>query len=261
MLEKLGNIGKKFIDILIVLVFIEAILTTYPWMNDHFEDYFEGFVKISSSIFVVEILIRIAFGGKNFWVGKDWAWNWFDLIITVVTTITSTGYFATFRTLRLLRLLRLLRVFTIFEGLRVIVGSLIRSIPKVGWLVALWGSIMVIYAVIGCHIFREDFPELFGDFSGSCFTMFQLMTLDGWGSDISRTIMEKYPWSWIYFVSYICITAFILLNALTGVMCSSMAIEDTDENDRTDEKLDLLLAKIDALQKEVEELKDEKINS
>ena len=257
MTDKLAKIGKTFIDVLILLVFIEAVLSTYPWMNEHFEDYFEGFCQISSLIFVVEILIRIAFGGKSFWVGKDWAWNWFDLIITVVTTVTSTGYFATFRSLRLLRLLRLLRVFTIFDGLRVIVGSLIRSIPKVGWLVALWGALMVIYAVIGCHMFSKDYPELFGDFSGTCFTMFQLMTLDGWGSDICRAIMEKYSWCWIFFVSYICITAFILLNALTGVMCSSMAIEDTDENDKTDEKLDLLLAKIDALQKEVEELKKE----
>lgn len=257
MIDKLAKIGKTFIDVLILLVFIEAVLSTYPWMNEHFEDYFEGFCQISSLIFVVEILIRIAFGGKSFWVGKDWAWNWFDLIITVVTTVTSTGYFATFRSLRLLRLLRLLRVFTIFDGLRVIVGSLIRSIPKVGWLVALWGALMVIYAVIGCHMFSKDYPELFGDFSGTCFTMFQLMTLDGWGSDICRAIMEKYSWCWIFFVSYICITAFILLNALTGVMCSSMAIEDTDENDKTGEKLDLLLAKIDALQKEVEELKKE----
>lgn len=257
MIEKFGKIGKKFIDVLILLVFVEAVLTTYPWMTDHYGEYFEHFTQISTIIFVVEIILRIIFGGKNFWIGKDWAWNLFDLVITIITTITSTGYFATFRTLRLVRLLRLLRVFTIFEGLRVIVGSLVRSIPKVGWIVALWGALMVIYAVIGCHMYREDFPELFGDFTGTCFTMFQLMTLDGWGSDICRSIMEIYPWSWIYFVSYICITAFILLNALTGVMCSSMSIEDTDENDKTDEKLDLLLAKIDALQKEVEELKKE----
>lgn len=250
MLEKLGNIGRKFIDVLIILVFVEAVLSTYPVLEEHFGEFFDMFTHVSNIIFVIEIAIRIFFGGKSFWIGKDWTLNWFDLIITLITLVTSTSYFAAMRSLRLLRLLRLLRVFTIFDGLRIIVKSLVRSIPKIGWLVFLWMSLMVIYAVIGCHMYREDYPELFGDFSRATFTMFQLMTLDGWGSDICRTIMEKYPLCWIYFISYISITAFVLLNALTGVMCNSIS-EENGETEEIKRKLGELVDKVSELQEEL----------
>lgn len=255
MIDKLSKIGKGLIDLLIILVFVEAVLTTYPWFETHCARFVEWFDFVTMIIFCIEIVIRIVFGGKKFWVGPDWAWNWFDLIVTVITTVTSGGTFATLRSLRLLRLLRLLRVFTIFNGLRVIVGSLLRSIPKIGWLVALWAAVLIIYAVIGCHLFGKDFPEWFGGLGETCYTMFQVMTLESWSMGIARPVMELYPLSSIYFVSYICITAFIMLNALTGVLVSSMTSED-DSAKATDDKLDLLLKKMDEMQQQIEELKE-----
>lgn len=266
-LKQIANFGQKFIDILIILVFIEAILTTYPWFEERFAVAVDWFDYCAMIIFCVEIGLRIIFGGKSFWVGKDWAWNWFDLIVTLVTVLTSGGAFASIRSLRLLRLLRLLRVFTIFDGLRILVGSLLRSIPKIGWLVALWLAIMIIYAVIGCHLFGADFPEWFGSLGATCYTMFQVMTLESWSMGIARPVMELYPLSSIYFVSYICVTAFVMLNALTGVLVTSMTDEgnaqkaqqpDGQQDDSkaplTKEDIQCLLKKMEDLEKQIQQL-------
>lgn len=257
-IDRVANIGHKIIDILIVLVFLEAVLTTYPWFEEQFESYIQLFDYWTMVIFCIEIILRIVYGGKNFWIGRNWAWNWFDLVVTVITAITSGGVFASLRSLRLLRLLRLLRVFTIFNGLRVLVSSLLHSIPKIGWLVALWGAVMIIYSVIGCHLFGKSFPMWFGSLGETCYTMFQVMTLESWSMGIARPVIAEFPLASFYFVSYICITAFIMLNALTGVLVSSMTEESMNKEeteDTKDAKMDQLIKEIQQLRKEISDMK------
>ncbi|MCF0223510.1 MAG: ion transporter, partial [Fibrobacter sp.] len=119
-----------------------------------------------------------------------------------------------------------------------------------------------LYSIIGCRFYGEDFSHLFGSFGASMYTLFQVMTLDGWTSMVVQPIMEQYPYAWIYFISFICVTAYILLNAVTSIFVEIMQKSKENNNGKNpmsqnlEDEVQKLREKIDTQNKMIEEIKE-----
>ncbi|MDQ2075829.1 ion transporter [Marinimicrobium sp. ABcell2] len=175
------------------------------------------------AIFVVEIAIKlIAFGPRFF----RSSWNIFDFVIVGIALVPASGPFAILRALRILRVLRLL---TKIERLRHIIESLLKAIPSIGWIVFLLLMVFYIFAVMGTQLFAASFPDQFGHLGRTLYSLFQIMTLESWSQEISRPVMAVYPYAWLYFVTFILITAFVVLNLFIGIIVSTMQEKHYDE--------------------------------
>nr|5HJ8_A Chain A, Ion transport protein [Alkalilimnicola ehrlichii]5HJ8_B Chain B, Ion transport protein [Alkalilimnicola ehrlichii]5HJ8_C Chain C, Ion transport protein [Alkalilimnicola ehrlichii]5HJ8_D Chain D, Ion transport protein [Alkalilimnicola ehrlichii] len=100
--------------------------------------------------------------------------------------------------------------------------SLLRAIPGIAWIALLLLVIFYVFAVMGTKLFAQSFPEWFGTLGASMYTLFQVMTLESWSMGIARPVIEAYPWAWIYFVSFILVSSFTVLNLFIGIIIESM---------------------------------------
>ena len=179
------------------------------------------------AIFVLELALKlVAYRLSFFRVG----WNWFDLIIIGVSLIPATGALSVLRALRVFRVLRLLSV---VPSMRRVVSALFRAIPGMASIMSVLLVIYYVAAVLATHTFGhsndETLETLFGDVGSSMFTLFQLMTLEGWRTDVANPTMAIYPWSWIFFVLFIIVTSFAVLNLFIGVIVDAMNIIHEEE--------------------------------
>jgi voltage-gated sodium channel len=168
-----------------------------------------------------------------------------------------------FTVLRALRVLRLLRLITVVPSLRRVVGGLIGALPGMGSIVLLIGLIYYVCAVMAVNLFGEDFPSLFGTLPASLFTLFTIMTLEGWVDGVVRPVMEKYPYAWLFFIPFIIGTTFTILNLFIGIIVNAMqsevakeaAAEIEAEREIVHEETAPLLAEIKELRAEVAALR------
>ncbi|HBN14856.1 ion transporter [Pseudohongiella sp. SYSU M77423] len=183
------------------------------------------------AIFVTEIALKLyAYGHRFFRSG----WNVFDIVIVGIALLPATGPLAILRALRILRVLRLL---TKIDRLRRIIESLLRAIPSIGWILFLLSMVFYIFGVMGTQLFAERFPEDFGTLGRTLYTLFQVMTLESWSEGVSRPVMAIYPYAWMFFISFVLITAFVVLNLFIGIIVSTMQESHyEEENRRRDEK-------------------------
>jgi voltage-gated sodium channel len=171
------------------------------------------------AVFVIELLSRMALQRTAFF--RD-GWNVFDFLVIGVSLAPATDAFTVLRALRVLRLLRLI---TVVPSLRRVVGGLIGALPGMGSIVLLIGLIYYVCAVMAVNLFGEDFPALFGTLPASLFTLFTIMTLEGWVDGVVRPVMEKYPYSWLFFIPFIIGTTFTILNLFIGIIVNAMQSE------------------------------------
>ena len=211
------------------------------------------------AVFVIEILGRMALQRAAFF--RD-GWNVFDFLVIGVSLAPATDAFTVLRALRVLRLLRLI---TVVPSLRRVVGGLIGALPGMGSIVLLIGLIYYVCAVMAVNLFGEDFPALFGTLPASLFTLFTIMTLEGWVDGVVRPVMEKYPYSWLFFIPFIIGTTFTILNLFIGIIVSAMqseveketAAEIAAEREIVHEETAPLVAEIRELRSEVAALRRE----
>lgn len=170
------------------------------------------------TFFVLELTLRILARGVVFF--RD-VWNWFDLVVVGISLIPLAGGFAV---LRLVRVLRLLRLVSVLPSLRYIVDALFRSVPGLGTVIALLFVVMYTAAIMGEQLFGEISPQYFGNLGTTLYTLFMLLTMENW-PDISDSVIEDAPYAWIFFVSYIVVSAFIVLNLIIGVIVTTMEEE------------------------------------
>lgn len=208
------------------------------------------------AIFVVEIVLRIyAFGPRFF---RD-PWNVFDFTIVVVALIPASG---PFQVLRALRILRVLRLVSVMPSLRRVVGGLIAALPGMGSIMVLMLMLFYIAAVMATNLFGASHPGWFGSLSASFYTLFQMMTLDSWSSGIVRPIMETYPLAWLFFIPFLLLSTYAVLNLFIGVIVSAMQ-EETEASASADRQAmqtesALVLAEIRALRVEVAALREQR---
>ncbi len=168
------------------------------------------------AVFVAEIAAKLfAFGWRFF---RD-PWNVFDFLVVGIALVPASGPLAVLRTLRVLRVLRLVST---VPRLRMIVEALLHAIPGIGAIAGLLLLIFYVGAVMATGLFGADFPEWFGSLGRSMYTLFQIMTLESWSMGIARPVMADYPYAWLFFVPFILIATFTMLNLFIAVIVNTM---------------------------------------
>lgn len=167
------------------------------------------------AVFVVELLAKIL--GRRLAFFRN-GWNLFDLVVVGVAIMPAAGALSVLRALRILRVLRLISV---VPQMRQVVESLVRALPGLGAIIGVLLLMFYVSAVLATKLFGAEFPEMFGTMGASLFTLFQIMTLEGW-ADIARDMEEVYPWAWLFFVPYILITTFTMLNLFIAIIVNAM---------------------------------------
>lgn len=212
----------RFERAIIALILLNAVtlgMETSKTIMDAYGTIILWVDKAILAVFVVEILARLyAHRGAFF---RD-PWSLFDLAVVAIALIPATGSLSVLRALRVLRILRLI---TVMPSLRRVVSGLITALPGMGSITLLLGIIFYVFAVMATKLFGASFEELFGSLAASTFTLFQIMTLEGWANEIVRPVMEQYPYAWLFFIPYIVITTFMVLNLFIGVVVSAMQKE------------------------------------
>ncbi len=210
--------------------------------------------------FLIEIAIKMA-AEENISDFFKSGWNIFDFIIVVITLIPLEN--STMAAVaRLLRIFRVLRLITARPGLRRIIDMLMGAIPSIVDIVILMFIIFYIYAILGNFLFAGAESHLWDNFLVAMLTLFRILTFEDW-TDVMYEGMEMYSWSWVYFVSFVIIAAFVFFNLFIAVIIGEMEklrAEDDTEHDEEMEKLDIVLEHIKELKEEIAELKSIKHN-
>ena len=199
------------------------------------------------TIFVIELAAKLfAHGGRFFRNG----WNIFDFVIVGVSLIPGNGGLSV---LRAFRILRVLRVISVVPSLRRVVEGFVTALPGMGSVFLLMGIVFYIGAVMATKLFGDAFPQWFGTLGQSGYTLFQIMTLESWSMGIVRPVMEVYPFAWAFFVPFIMVTTFAVVNLLVGLIVNSMQDAHAEEgNAATDAYRDEVMSKLEAIEKRLD---------
>lgn len=201
-----------------VVAAIGPVLTALDW--------------VCLAIFIVEIILKfLAYGFRFFTSG----WNIFDLIIVIMSLFSGFAFLRVFRTFRVFRAFRSLKALKSLKGmrslrmvsglrnLRIIVEAIGKSIPGIFWSAILLLLVYYMFALMGTTLFGPSFPDWFGTMGKSMYTLFQVMTLESWSMGISRPVMEVFEWAWIYFVPFVLIASFLIMNVVVGIVVNAIS--------------------------------------
>lgn len=194
---------------------------------------------ICLAIFVIEITLKLVAHGARFFRS---GWNVFDFLIVGIALMPATHGLSV---LRALRILRVLRVISAAPRLRRVVEGFVTALPGMGSVFLLMGIIFYIGAVMATKLFGASFPEWFGTLGASFYSLFQIMTLESWSMGIVRPVMDVYPYAWLFFVPFIMVTTFAVVNLLVGLIVNSMQDAHAEEsNAATDAYRDEVLDRL-----------------
>lgn len=233
---------KNFIITLIVLNGITLGLATSKEFMQNYGQILLLVDAIIIAVFTIEITLRIYVYKKEFF--KD-PWSLFDFFVVAISLVPAN---AGLQILRVLRVLRLFRLLTVVPQMRLIIGALIGVIPGIASVSMVLLLFFYVFAIMATNLFGDAFPQWFGTLGESMYTLFQIMTLESWSMGIVRPVMEVYPHAWIFFVVYILIVTFIMVNLFIGLVVD--AIFTIKEHEKEKEPSDM-----EKLQNEIKELK------
>lgn len=204
-------------------------------------------------VFVAELLARLAIYRLAFF--RD-PWRIFDLAVVGIALLPATGNLSVLRALRILRVLRLVSV---VPSLRRVVGGFVAALPGMGSIMLLLALVFYVFSVMATMLYGASFPDRFGSLGESAYTLFQVMTLEGWSDGVVRPIMEVYPSAWLFFIPFIVATSFTVLNLFIGVIVSAMEAEHRTEEEQDRAEADAgqeeLIAEVRALRAEIRALR------
>ena len=214
--------SRYFDSAIIVLILLNAViigLETSATIAVKFHDWILFFNRLILGVFIIEAALKITAQWPNPERYFKNGWNVFDFSIVVFSLIPATGEFA--MVARLLRLLRVLRLISTIPELRLIVSTLIRSLPSMGHVILLMGIIFYIYSVMGFHLFHEHDSVHWGNLGLSLLTLFRIVTLEDW-TDVMYKAMELHHLAWIYFVSFVVLGTFVIVNLFIAVVLNNL---------------------------------------
>ncbi len=213
---------KRFERFIIALILFNAVVVGLETNHDLSAQAHHWLVQINHVIlglFTLEVMIKLLALAPNSWRYFKDGWNLFDFTIVALSYIPATGPLATLA--RLLRVLRVLRLISALPELRLIVSTLVRSLPGMANVVLLMGILFYIYAVAGFHLFHQADPVHWGSLGSALLTLFQIVTLEAW-ADLMKSMMAVYPSAWIYFVSFVVIGTFVVINLFIAVVINNL---------------------------------------
>ena len=212
--------------------------------------------RIILGIFVVEIALKLIASRWSFF--RD-PWSVFDFVVVAIALIPSSGPLAV---LRVLRVFRVLRLISVIPRLRFVVEALLRAVPGIMSIAALMLILFYVFSVMATGLYGIQFPQWFGSIGASMFTLFQIMTLESWSMGVVRPVMAEYPYAWVFFVPFILLATFTMLNLFIGIIVDTMQImhenERAQEGDREDGEerdLDAVHAEVARLRSEIHDLR------
>lgn len=210
--------SARFQKAVIVLVIANAAtlgLETFPAVMAHAGDFLAVLDRAFIAVFTVEIALKIVAHGRRFFRS---GWNLFDTAIVGIALVPASEALSVFRALRVLRILRLVSA---IPKLRFMAETLVRSLPGMGSIGALLTIFFYLFGVVATKLFGAAFPSWFGSLGTSMFSLFQIMTLEGW-AEIAREVMTVYPAAWVFFVAFILLATFTVLNLFIGLIVKVM---------------------------------------
>jgi len=213
---------RAFEYFIIGIILLSAVLIGLETSDDIMAGY--GHViqwgnRFVLAVFILEAALKIYAVAPKLKLYFGNGWNVFDFTIVVLALLPSTGELAMLA--RLARLLRVLRLISVIPELRLIVATLMRSIPSMGNIMLLMSVIFYIYAVAGQQLFHAHDPEHWGNIGISLLTLFRIVTLEDW-TDVMYTAMEISPYMWIYFVSFVMMGTFVIINLFIAVVINNL---------------------------------------
>ncbi len=206
--------GKNFDFLIMSLICMDAVilgLMTSDAMNRFFEGGLFILDRLFMAIFIIEMIMKIfAFGKKFFKSG----WNVFDFVVIAISSVPFASWFIIFRTFRLFRLLRYVNKFT---RLKQMINTFLALLPNFMAMLLVMAVFFYVFAIMAVCLFGDVFIE-FSDLGSSLFALLQVVTLDGWASNIARPVMAVFPHSWLFFVSFVFISFLITVSFLMSVV-------------------------------------------
>jgi voltage-gated sodium channel len=213
---------QRFIIALIVFNAITLGLETVPGLTADQEELLHVIDRAVLAVFVVELVLRLAAYRLAFF--RD-PWSIFDFLVVGISLLPHTGAFSVLRALRVLRVLRLI---SLVPSMRKVVEALLAALPGLGSIGALLTLLLYVAAVMATKLFADIDEEHFGNLWVSLFTLFQVMTLEGW-ADIARDVMKEAPYAWAFFLIFILISTFAVLNLFIAVVVNAMQQQVSSE--------------------------------
>ncbi|NRB35486.1 MAG: ion transporter [Rhodobacteraceae bacterium] len=228
--------------VIIVNAVVLGLETSKPLM-ERFGSILIFLDQLCLAIFVGELLTKLFAQRLRFFKN---GWNVFDFLVVGIALIPAAGGLSV---LRALRILRVLRVVSVAPNLRRVVEGFVNALPGMGSVFLLMAIIFYIGAVIATKLFAASFPQWFGTLGQSAYSLFQIMTLESWSMGIVRPVMESYPYAWVFFVPFILVTTFAVVNLLVGLIVNSMQDAHAEEdNAKREARHEDLLNRLDRLE-------------
>jgi voltage-gated sodium channel len=222
--------SPPFTAIVVATIAVNAVvlgLQTYEGAVDRWGDLLDVLNGVCLTIFIVELVVRMA----SYWPRPlaffRNGWNVFDFVVILAVFVPGIRENSTM--LRLLRLLRVVRIVRLLPDLRVLLLGVWKSVPPLASIGAVTAMILFVYGMVGWIWFGDELPGEWGNIGRAMLTLFVMLTLENFPQYMDAA-MEVEPWAWLYFVSFILVAAFIVLNVLIGVVLNSM--EEARELDR-----------------------------
>ncbi|MFH7325333.1 ion transporter [Desulfurivibrio sp. C05AmB] len=249
---------QRAVIAVIVLNAVILGLETVPRINDPYGGLLYQLDRICLTIFVIELsLAIIAMGPARFF--RD-PWRVFDFIVVGIALVPATGAFSVLRSLRVLRVLRLASA---SPRMRKVVSALLAALPGLSSIAALLLLLFYVAAVMSTKLFGAHFPDWFGSIGASMYTLFQIMTLESWSMGIVRPVLEEFPYAWLFFVPFIMVATFTMLNLFIAVIVEAMQSQARDAQAHQLEEIEAIATEkeselhrdIDKLRNEIRELK------
>ncbi|MFL4472355.1 ion transporter [Tateyamaria armeniaca] len=258
----------RVVNAIMTLIIFNAItlgISTSDWAQANFGGVLRVIDKTVLTIFVIELLLKLYAYGLSFFRNS---WNIFDLGVVSVGLLPATAGLSALRGLRVIRALRLLSV---IPQMRAVVQALLDALPGMGAVIVMISIVFYVFGVMATIMYGNSFDEWFGTLGRSLYSLFQIMTLESWSMGIVRPVMEVYPTAWAFFVPFIVITAFSVLNLFIGLLVNTMqsAVEEEteaefeklralvrQETDQVDAHVLELTAKVDALSEELRKARE-----
>ncbi|MGB5324127.1 MAG: ion transporter [Pseudomonadales bacterium] len=208
--------------------------------------------KAVTLFFLAEILLRFSACTDKRRFFRD-GWNIFDTIVVMGSLIPIEDSEAVLLG-RLLRVFRVLRLVSVVPELRFLIDSLLKALPRMGYIALLMFIIFYIYGAMGSMFFAAIDQTLWSDVAVSMLTLFRVVTFEDW-TDIMYATMEVYPISWLYYLTFIFLTAFVFLNMMIGSILEVMGEEKNAlQTQQAHDEREHMSEQLDSLQKQLDEL-------
>lgn len=248
---------QNFITVVIIINAVTLGLETSDYMMNNFGSLLVFIDQLALKIFILEILLKLYVYRLSFF---KQGWNIFDFIIVGIALFPNSGALSV---LRALRILRVLRLFSIVPKLRSVINALLDAIPGMFSIIGVLLLVFYVASVLSTKLFGVVFPDWFGSIGKSMYSLFQIMTLESWSMGIVRPVLQKFPAAWLFFIPFIIITSFTVLNLFIAILVSATQSQHEAErkaemegmNKEAQDERNLIVTEIRNLRTEIETLR------